>query len=552
MRSKRNGLWLKLLSIATVLAVLAGCSGGSKGTTPAPANNTPSTPAPAPAQKKLDVTIAMWSPPNNFNPINTDSSYGYFAVEILFDTLAKMNDKADFVPKLADKWDISPDFTKFTFHINKNAKWHDGKPVTAKDVVFTVNTIANKEVSTNRGLNIALIKGTDANGKADGPVEGIKAVDEKTLEVTTKAPVDTLAFMEKFGAGIFVMPEHILGAVAPKELANHAFFMKPDVGSGPFKFVTYATSQHVEFARNDDYYLGKPKIERVFLKIMQATTAVASLEKGEVDLTAGAGIGEIPIQDWEKVKSLPNINAVSFTSKGYQYADINHTKDYLKDPRVRQAFGHAINRKLIVDNLLKGEGELVDVPYTSVFKYLNKDIKPREFNAETAKKLLTEAGWDFNRELQILVPLGNRVREQSADIILANFQAIGLKAKIEKMDFPTLQSRRGKGEYDLALIGWSSLLDPDVASQYKTGGAYNQGKYSNPKIDELLDKGALTAEFNARKAIYDEFQKEFVANPPGIMLYSPNALTAVNKRMVNVKMSVGTPLWNMQEWDVTQ
>lgn len=555
MRTRRTGLWLKLLSIATVLALLAGCGGGAKTTPPAPSTGGQTqTPAPAqPKAKKLDVTIAMWSPPNNFSAINTDSSYGYFAVEILFDTLVKLNDKLDVVPKLAEKWEASADLTKFKFYLNKNAKWHDGKPVTAKDVLFTVNLIANKDTTTNRAANLSQILGTNGAGKAEKlPLEGLKQIDDYTIEVTTKAAVSPESLMEKFGTTIFMLPEHILGKVEPKEISKDPFFMNPTVGSGPFKFVKYATDQYIEFARNDGYYLGKPILERVFVRLMQANAAVAALEKGEVDITAGSGIGEIPITDWDKVKALKNINAVEFASKGYQYMDFNHTRDYLKDPRVRQAFYYGINRKLIIDNLLKGRAEPLETMYTSVFKYVDKSLKYRDFDPKKAKELLTAAGWDFNRELELLVPTGNLVREQSAPIIIANLQEAGVKVKIQKMDFPTMQARRAKQDYDLSLVGWSSLFDPDVASQYQTGGVYNNGKYSNPKIDEFLTKGAVTAKFEDRKKIYDDFQQTIYNDPNVVFLYSPNALTAVAKRMVNVKMAAPGFLWNMEKWDVTE
>jgi peptide/nickel transport system substrate-binding protein len=536
----------KLLSAVTVLAILTGCArSGAPTTTP-----TPGTP-PAPAKQNHDVSIAMWSSPNNFNPINTDSSYGFYPISMMFDSLVSMNDKGEFVPRLAEKWDIGKDYTTYTFHLNPNAKWHDGKPVTAKDVLFTVNIIANKETSTNRGTFVAQLKGTDVNGKATGAtVEGIKAVDEKTVEITTKAPMDPLSVLEKFGTAISILPEHILGAVAPKDLDKNPFFMEPTVGSGPFKFGKYARDQYVQLVRNDDYYLGKPKLENVYIRIMQATSAVAALQKGEVDMTAGTGIGEVPIADWDKVQKLENIVAVSFASKGYQYMDFNHTRPYFKDAKVRQAFVYGINRKLIVDNLLKGNGQIIEGPYTSLYKYQDKTIQIRDYDPNKAKQMLTEAGWDFNRKLSLLVPQGNKVREQSADIIMANLQQIGVKVEVQKMDFPTLQARRGKQDYDLSLIGWSDVLDPDVSSQVRTDAVYNNGKYSNPKADELLDKGVLTAEFNARKKIYDDFQKLVYDDPNFVYLYSPNTLAAVSKRMVNVKQSALGATWNIYEWDV--
>jgi peptide/nickel transport system substrate-binding protein len=539
---------LKLLSAVAMLAIMAGCArSGAPTTTPNPGTS----PSSAPAKQNRDVAIAMWSAPNNFNPINTDSNYGGLPIGIMFDTLATWNDKGDFVPRLAEKWDISPDYTTFTFHLNPKAKWHDGKPVTAKDVLFTVNTIANKEIPNNRGAYVALLKGTNADGKSTGAaVEGIKAVDEQTVVITTKAPMDPLAVLEKFGTAMPVLPEHILGSVAPKDFDKNPFFMDPKVGSGPFKFGKYAPAQYVQLVRNDDYYLGKPKLENVYIRIMQATTAVAALQKGEIDMTAGSGIGEVPIADWDKVQKLENVDAVSFPSKGWQFMDFNFGRDYFKDPKVRQAFVYGINRKLMVDNLLKGNGQIIEGPYTSLYKYQDKTIKIRDYDANKAKQLLTEAGWDFNRNLTLLVPLGNMVREQSADVIMANLQQIGVKVQVQKMDFPTLQARRGKQDYDLSLVGWSSLLDPDVSSQVRTGAVYNNGKFSNPKADELLDKGVVTAEFNARKQVYDQLQKLLYDDPNFVYLYSPNTLAAVSKRMVNVKQSALGLTWNIYEWDV--
>jgi len=117
-------------------------------------------------------------------------------------------------------------------------------------------------------------------------------------------------------------------------------------------------------------------------------------------------------------------------------------------------------------------------------------------------------------------------------------------------DFPTLQARRAKGDFEVALVGWFLMLDPDVSPMYRTGGIYNEGKYSNPKVDALLDKGAVTADLAARKKVYDEFQQAIYDDPRLVILYSPNVLGAVSKRMINVKMATMGILWNMEQWDV--
>lgn len=549
--------FLALIAVLLIASLsLAGCGGGAKPAQPGQAQGGQQQASQPQAPKGKQVTIGMWSPPNNFSPINTDSSYGYLAVSILFDSLLKIDDNLNFTPKLAERYEVSDDLTTYTFYLNKNAKWHDGKPVTAQDVEFTIKTVAHPKTETNRGSYIATLAGLDAKGKNEsGNISGVKVIDDHTIQFKTAKPVDKFFFLEAVGANIFPMPKHILGGVAPEALTKHEFFMNPKVGSGPFKFVKYATDQYIELERNDDYYLGKPKLEKVFIRIMKPTTAVAALEKGELDLTAGPGIGEIPITDWDKVKSLPNVDAISFPSNNYQYMDINFDIPTWKDPRVRQALAHAINRQLIVDRLLKGNGKVVNGPIMPVTRYYNKNIEGKlEYNPEKAKQLLQQAGFDFNQEIVLTVPTGNLVREQSADIIMANLQAVGMKVKIQKFDFPTLQAKRKAGEYSLALIGWGGPLDPDVSSQFKTGGQYNQGKRSDAKTDDLLTRGAETAKFEDRKKIYDELQEYFAENPPAIFLYSPNGLTAKNKRVEGVhlnfvpfRLTADIHLWDVKE-----
>ena len=199
----------------------------------------------------------------------------------------------------------------------------------------------------------------------------------------------------------------------------------------------------------------------MIISIVTPATMVAQLEKGEVDIAAAGGIGDIPLDDWERVQALPNVTAASYQDNGYQYAVINMRPDSIwGDKRLRQALAYGINRQLIVDSLLKGEGVVAQGPIVPVTYYYNTEVEGLfSYDPEKAKELLVEAGWDPDYEMTIIVPIGNVVRELSADIIQANLAEIGIKAGIEKMDFPTLIQRAMDGDYDLALMGWGGLLD---------------------------------------------------------------------------------------------
>jgi len=490
------------------------------------------------AQSALVAVSAMWSPPNNFNPINTDSSYGFYAVRFMFTGLVGSrveNNQMQFTPALASRWDVGADRQTFTFTLHPQASWHDGQPVTSDDVLFTIMTVSDPRTETNRGANIAAIAGLDARGKrAVGGQIGFRSLGPKAFEVKTKAPVDPAFFLETFGSNLYIIPKHILADVPPDQLSRHPFFQRPTVGNGPYKFVQYRTDEFVEFASNDSYHLGAPHVRRLFLRIIPPTTMLAQLQRGDLDLTAGFGIGEILVDDWDRVKTLSNLQTISFPAPGYQYMLINWQRPYLQDKRVRRALAQAINRSLIVSQLLKGQGQVAEGPIPPVTPYFNKQVKPWPYDPAQARALLQEAGWDFNRTLTLRVPVGNVVRERSAEIVRENLVAVGVKTDLQKSDFPTHIAALRNGTYDLGLVGWTGLNDPDVSSQYRTGGQYNFSSHSIPQMDQLLDEGVRTADPAKRHQIYDQFQELFADQMPVVVLYYNNALTVVARRMHNV------------------
>jgi peptide/nickel transport system substrate-binding protein len=493
-------------------------------------------------KSELVVVAGMWSPPNNFSPINTDSSYGYYAVRFMFQGMLEArleNNQMRFFPALASRWEVGEDRQTFRFTIHPRASWHDGRPVTAEDVQFTLLTISDPKTQTNRGAEIATLAGLSAGGKrVEGQSLGFRILGPKTFEVKTKVPVDPQMFLERFGGNVYIIPKHILGGVAPEELARHPFFLAPTVGSGPFKFVQYKTDQFVEFVANDSYHLGAPKVRRVFIRIIPPTTMLAQLERQDLDVSAGFGIGEILIEDWDRVKAMPHVRAVSIRAPGYQFMAFNFTRSYLADKRVRRAFAHAINRPLIVNQLLKGEAEIAEGPIPPANPYFNTSVRPWAYDPARARALLQEAGWDPNRTVVLRVPIGNILRERTGDIIRENLAAVGIKAEIQKSDFPThLAALYGKN-YDVALVGWAGPTDPDVSSQFRSGGQYNFTHHVLPAMDQLLDEGVRNADPAKRREIYNRFQELFADELPYVVLYYPNGRTAIARRMSNVLYDV--------------
>lgn len=543
---KRIKQTISVAAIASLL-VLAGCGGGNTATsgTGSSAGNSSSS-----SSAGKTMFLGMVNPPILFNPINSADVASQFAEKFMFDSFLEMEGPMQFAPKLADSFETTDNQT-FTIKINKDAKWSDGKPVTAEDAAFTFQLIANPKVETTVGAYLSMFDGLEDTGKLkEGQTElsSVKVLDEKTLQFKTKAPVDPNMIKEQLGTKLMILPKHALEKIDPSALSQDPFMQKPTVTNGPFKFVQYKKDQYIEFVKNPDYYLGAPELEKLFIKVMPAPNLVAQLQTGELHMNVAGGIGKIPPQDYDTVKKFENVRTKDEPQFGFQTMMFNTEK--IPDPKVRQAIAYALDRPQIVEKLLKGYGEVVDGPYTSINPYLDKNLEKYSYNVEKAKQLLQEAGWDFNRELSFVVPLGNKVREQSADILTQNLQAIGLKVKVTTYDFPTIMQKAKAGDYELLLMGLTFTLDPEVSSLYSSIGSFNFMKYKNPKVDELLLKGKAEPNADKRKEIYAELQKIWNTDVPLITLYSDNEFSAISKQVTNGEPKVFGFHNHLEKWSV--
>lgn len=500
-----------------ILLLLSACAG---------ANNTASTSG---SSKENTMYLGLVNAPVSFNPINSSDIAAAWLEKFMFDTFLEMTAPLEFTPKLAESFETEDNQT-FTIKINKDANWSDGTPVTSADVAFTLNLVANPKTETAVGAYLTQLDGLTVNGKLpDGVTEipSLTIVDDKTIQFKTKEPVDPNMVKEQLGSKFMILPEHILKDVAPENLQKDPFMMSPTVTNGPFKFVKYAKDQYIEYAKNDDYYLGEVELDKLFVKIMPAANLVAQLQTGEIHMNAAGGIGKIAVQDFETVEGFDNVTTK--TEKTYGYQNMSFNMDTMSDQKVRQAIAYAIDRQKIVDQLLKGEGEIIDGPYTSISPYLNKDLETYTYDPEKAKQLLEEAGWDFDKTIEFVVPIGNKVREQSANIIAENLKAVGLKLNTTTYDFPTIMSKAKAGDYDLMLIGFTNTIDPDLTTIYGSSGSSNYTKYNNPKVDELLEKGKQEPDTEKRKQIYNELQEIWSEELPIFTLYSDYDFAAVSK-----------------------
>jgi peptide/nickel transport system substrate-binding protein len=494
--------------------------------------------------------VGTVNPPASFNPINQSDVGGQFAVRFAMDTLLDQPEPLKFVPKLAESIE-SKDNKTFTVKLHAGAKWSDGQPITAKDVVYTINLIANRDSLTTLGGNVTALTGVDATGKlpkGQAAVPGLTAPDDTTVVFTTKTAVDPNYVKEMIGTKVVIMPEHVLAKTAPAQIDDSKFAQLPDVTSGPYKFTKYTQNASIEYAANPDYYGGAPKIAKLIMKIMPASNLAGELQTGSIMMNSGGGIGNIPFQDLKTVQAFKDVTTKVNPTIGFQTIQFN-VKTFA-DPRMRAGLAHAINRKQIVDELLLGNGEVIDGPYTSQSPFLDKSLKTFSYDPVLAKKLLTEAGWDFSRKINFVVPTGNKIRERSADILLQNFKAIGLNVVQTNYDFPTTLAKARAKDHDMVLMGLTFNIDPDVSNMYSSTGSFNLTGYNSPESDKLLLAGKSEAKTAARHQTYNQLQALWQADMPVLTLYSDHAVAATNK---SVAVGGATSFWpgtvaNIGQW----
>lgn len=533
-----------LISLAVLM--LAGCTKPSSTNQGAQA-----APDGAAAAKSSQLTVGITNPPLMFNPIDADgsgSSGAVFTYRYFFDSLVKTVGPLDFKMALAESF-TTDDNQTFKIAIQKNASWTDGKPITAHDVEFTINLIANPKTITTLRSAIFALDGLNEKGMLPAGTEklsSIKVIDDKHLELKTAKPVDPNLIYERF-SDLLIVPKHILENTDPSQLNQNPFWRNPNVTSGPYKFVKYENKSYVELVANESYYRGAPKIAKVFVKIMPAANMVAQLQSGELDMNAAQGTGNIPASEWKTVKSFPNLRTEEEKTRRYNSVEINMER--FPDKKVRQALAYAIDRQMIVDQLMPGAGELQDGPYSTSHPYYDKNVKKYAYDPEKAKQMLKEAGFDMNKSIELIVPTGDKTREMAGNIIQQNLQAIGLKVKQVNFDFPTTVSRLVKGDFDLALSSFGSIMDPDgPANIYRSTAALNDMRYKSKTIDDLFNRGMNETDKTKRFAIYSELQNTIQEDVPLITVYSEYNLIAISKSVEGKGGVVDGMHYDVNQW----
>lgn len=518
----------------------------------AAAEGTGTGPATAAEGEKI-INIGVTDSLGGVNPFAVDQTeLNKYSLDLMFLPLMELDKDLNFQPMLADSI-TTEDNIHFTVHIDEAAAWSDGTPVTAQDVEYSVLRYASPVVA-NTTLLLYAFEGTDdATGFVEegaSSMAGLTVLDEKTIEFTAKYPMALTTFQNSYGRYLHVLPKHIIEAFSEEELTTSDWFNHPDVVSGPYILTGYDPNHYISYTANTAYWKGAPKIDKLNIRIVDGSQIYAGLQSGEIDITQHT-MTAIPQEDYDSIEALENVKVVYGSPVTNQSAFIQTAN--IPDARVRQALVYAIDRQQLVDQLLKGHGEVVDGFLSSASPFYDEGVTPMAYDPEKAKALLEEAGWDGSQKLRFYVNSGDNTFVNGVQVIVAQWAAVGIQAEITTVDLSTLMTVAGSTDYDIMAVQYTyAPVDPYPDVSWLLGGEGSWTGYHDDGVAAALDGTQQTSDVSEITGFYSEVNTKMQADVPMFSVYVISAQGAVNNRVTGAEPSVYGFFNDVQNWDVTQ
>lgn len=512
----------KIKLIAGILAIMVGltaCGSGqnSKESGKEPStkdNKTEDTAENLPPQEGGSITIAESADPQNINPLFVVDQTSFDIQQALYSPFFEIVKGEMFYDNgLSESVTANEDFTEVTMKLKSNLKWHDGEAITADDVVFTMNTLIDKE------QNVPY----QAFGYINDQPVITEKVDDQT--VTFKLAASSAGFLGGLSQ-IYCIPQHIYEGVANIDASE---LNRNPIGSGPFKFKEYRSGESFTVERFDDYFDGIPYLDTIVFKIVKdSNSANASLASGEI------GARLISSEDYETVNKTGKVTINTYNSGRVNAMGLNQMNEALANVKVRQAIAYALNKEELVNFAFLSE-EFASPAYsilTPDTMFYDDSLTKYDNDVEKAKSLLKEAGY-ANLKLNILYISTDKTMESEATYIKEKLADVGIELEMYPMEESTYKNKikeKDSKDYDLVLQFYTLGEEPSLYTDIMSSGS--RSNYSNVKdseLDSLWVKGNATADKAEREQIYKEIQTKVNDNMYLYPISYSNGLYAVNK-----------------------
>ncbi len=450
------------------------------------------------------------------SPTNLDPRVGLDAQSeridtLLFDDLLTRDEHLNVQPALAERWEI-PDPRTYVFHLHQGVKFHDGRPLTSRDVKWTFDSLLQGKIRSTKSAVYQF-------------VDRVEAPDDSTVVFHLKEPFAPLLWNLSDGA-IGIVPYG-----SGDEISRHP------IGSGPFRFVSAEQDNEVIIERNDDYWGQKAHLKRVrFAVIPDGTTRALELRKGSADIAINALTGDTVLA----LEREPNLEVLHAPGTVLAYMAFNTRDPILKDVRVRQALAYAIDRRPMIHYLVSDFARPAYSLLPPESWAYNGDVPRYDYNPDRARRLLDQAGYRAVNDVRFHLAMKTSTDESTrlmAAVLQQQLREVGIALDIRTFEFATFFSDVTRGAYQVHSLRWvGGNEDPDIfeyvfhSAKFSPHGA-NRTYYSNPRVDALIDQARSELDQNARKQIYAEIQRILAEDLPYINFWYLDNVLVHTKRV---------------------
>lgn len=505
MKKIKKILWL----IMVISLVLSGCGTGNVSQETSDVSDAGATNGEESAvtEYKDTLVFGQGADVTSFDPHIGKESPAITVTDQIFDTLTQTDDEMNVIPGIAESWKQLSD-TSYEFTIAKDIKFHDGSVLRAEDVKFSLDrAIASSYVAYIVNF-----------------IESVETVDEYTIVVNTYEPY----------APILMNLAHPSSAIVSKAAVEKdpESLKKHPIGCGPYKFVEWRQGDSVKLEAFDDYYAGKAATKNIVMRVIpENAQRTIALETGEIDLAYNLSVNDV-----ERVSENQELNLMTTNTSSCGYISFNTMRKPFDNIKARQAIAYAIDKQLIVDTLLYGQGTPANSVINEVVFGGVKDLEGLGYDPVKAKALAKEAGIQDGTELTISVN-DNQVRIETCQVIQGMLSEIGIDLKIEVLEFGALIEKTTNKQHDMAFFGWiTSTSDADYTyyplfHSKMFGAPGNRSFYGNPKVDALIEAGRSNPNYDERAEIYREIAEILADEVPSLPIFFQKMSVGLNKNV---------------------
>ena len=463
-------------------------------------------PAAVRAADATTIRVAFPAPVATLDPAKCRvGGLEYNYIIAVFSHLTRQDDKLQVMPDLATSWEPAADLMNWTFHLRTDVTWHDGKPFTADDVVFTVKRLKDKDVGSVLRANFEV-------------VTAVTAVDPHTVRFDLSIPyADLPAVVAGYQAAVV-------------SEAHMATLTTQPVGTGPFRFVEYRPGDQMALEKNPSYFMaGLPKVDRaVFRIIPEAATSVAGLESGSLDI-----VYDLPPEQSDRLKRSSVATVMEVASGTWQGIVMHNGMKPFDDPRVRRAFIKMVDKPTLTDIATFGHGTPTVTPLPPTHPYFDKAIKLTA-DIPGAKALLAEAGYANGLTQELFIPSADPTLERLATAFRDAAKQAGVTITLRVVPQDKFFSEM-EGKVPLNVDNFFGRTTPDLQLYpwYHSTGSWNNTlwHYHNDEIDTLLTEARSTTDTAKQDKLYTRFQEIIATDGPGSVVFVKNFACGVSKKV---------------------